>query len=221
MCDCWSDWICNCLAGLNVWLPHSDWICDCLGWLDVWLPDWISDCWSDWMCDYLAWLDVRLLGLTGCATALFWCEATCPFCCVCLVCFSVYVLCLSSMHVCLSVVNYFFMLLTCVESFVLPPDTDWMCDCLAWLDVRLPGLTGCATACASWVHCFHVSLIRVAGVALSTFRRWSILPDCEITFVWFGATCPVWLVCLVCLSVYVVCLSSMHVCPSIVNYFFM
>ena len=105
--------------------------------------------------------------------------------------------------------------------FFLPTDTDWMCDCLAWLDVRLPGLTGCATACASWVHCFHVSLIRVAGVALSTFRRWSILPDCEITFVWFGATCPVWLVCLVCLSVYVVCLSSMHVCPSIVNYFFM
>ena len=104
-------------------------------------------------------------------------------------------------------------------SLFLPTDTDWMCDCLVWLDVRLPGLTGCATACASWVHCFHVSLIRVAGVALSTFRRWSILPDCEITFVWFGATCPVWLVCLVCLSVYVVCLSSMHVCLYIVNYF--
>ena len=78
---------------------------------------------------------------------------------------------------------------------------DWMCDCLAWLDVWLPGLTGCATACARWVHLFHVSVIRVARVASSTLRRWSTLPESEITFVWCGAECPFCCVCLVCLSV--------------------
>ena len=97
--------------------------------------------------------------------------------------------------------------------FFLPTDTDWMCDCLAWLDVRLPGLTGCATAWPDWMcdclcklstllPCFSYPGSRGSFVYLQEVIDPARLRD-HICLVWRHMSC---LTCLSCMFISVCCL---------------